>query len=593
MLGDLPADVIGTNPKYPSIVNHDWLTVDSKTYDNYPSDNNSVRVLPKLSALWNHEGSTGINLVPNLTIQSSKNAETKSVEEEIVREGKKAMMAGLSGKDLADHLRSRFSASHLKAASEGIKKLSEEQGLLGNVYIDASAFVSGKEMEQFLTQHRTRLAQDIVVNESKLNPSVISVLASKFHKNVVAKVSYDEKLFQKYAVHLITAGQIDKSYVINSKETLRTAFLAKPEKKEAYHQVVPEQRVASDKVIQEMAQQTAHVSSFHKMAQEELLFRKIRPILECAREQLVAHGKTGSDLKEILRKKYAADDLRDSAKYLALVVSDKMSSEYIDSLVTAEKIPEFAGDILKKLSKTYPKKVDIFEEKEKSEKTVGVQGYYHSLSGKKDVDQYPEHKEAAINDLKRGLKPEEIRSNLLKANLSVEDANKVLAGAVNEINALSAGSISPEKVPVEQTIMKMVQGYVQGLLENRGVSKEHKEAAISDLKKGLKPEDIRSGLLKANLSIEDANKVLAGALSEMNALPAGAKANVQVKAPKEKVVADPEEKQQTPSDPDITGSEIQGIFAGSNDKIDIDVPSRYSSIEIEGMFNRSGIDSVL
>ena len=41
MLGELNQDIMGTSPKYP-INNLDYLTVDTNTYDNYPSDNNPV-----------------------------------------------------------------------------------------------------------------------------------------------------------------------------------------------------------------------------------------------------------------------------------------------------------------------------------------------------------------------------------------------------------------------------------------------------------------------------------------------------------------------------------------------------------------------
>ena len=49
MLGNLSQDLIGTDPTYPKIVNLAWLKPDPTTYDNYPSDNNSVRIQPKLS----------------------------------------------------------------------------------------------------------------------------------------------------------------------------------------------------------------------------------------------------------------------------------------------------------------------------------------------------------------------------------------------------------------------------------------------------------------------------------------------------------------------------------------------------------------
>ncbi|MBE3086364.1 MAG: hypothetical protein IMZ64_09140, partial [Bacteroidetes bacterium] len=67
--GDLCSDIVGTNPVYPEIVDHSWLDVDLSKYDNYPSDNNPVRVVPKLHDLWNHAAQTGINLVPNATVR--------------------------------------------------------------------------------------------------------------------------------------------------------------------------------------------------------------------------------------------------------------------------------------------------------------------------------------------------------------------------------------------------------------------------------------------------------------------------------------------------------------------------------------------
>lgn len=508
MLGELSKDVMGsTNP----IIDHSWLTVNTQTYDNYPSDNNAVRVLPKLSEMWNHGQNTGLNLVPNMTVQSTAAKKATEVSAEVIRECKKAMMSGLYGKDLAEHMRARFSKDSLASAGEDIKKLSSEQGLLGNVYIDASAFVSGNEMEQFLMQHRNRLAQDIVVNESKLNSSVISVLASKFHKNVVASVNYDASLLQKYKNHLVTAGRIDNGYAINSKEDLRVAF-TNPVKT----QIVAPKKAAKamnlEAMKEDMVLRAATQDSFVKTAQEEMTFRKISPILDCAREQF-SKGKTGGDLKEILRKKYASEDLRDSVRYLGLVASDKLSSENVDALVAKGKISDYVADMLKRLAKKYPVKQAMFEEQERVPRTVGVQAKLYALSGKKDQSVSTEHKEAALADLRKGLTPEAAMANL---------AGKISAG--------------------------------------------------------------------------DAEKVLASAVREFNAAPAGTKANVFIPASKEKVVADLKEKQTLPDPETIIPKtqEIVGFFEGASMDIELNGDTKEAgSLEVGDMFNRSGLDSVL
>ena len=97
MLGDLPQEILGADPKYPPISNLDYLSVDTKNYDNYPSDNNPVRIQPKLADLWNHNRTDiGLSLIPNQVGYPMKSAdENPVVVDDIIRETKKAMMSGL------------------------------------------------------------------------------------------------------------------------------------------------------------------------------------------------------------------------------------------------------------------------------------------------------------------------------------------------------------------------------------------------------------------------------------------------------------------------------------------------------------------
>ena len=354
MLGDLPQDIIGTNPTYPSVVNHDWLTPDPASYDNYPSDNNSVRVLPKLADLWGTKESTGINLVPNtgaqpLACYAKEEKKDTEVVDEVVRDAKQAMMLGYKGKNFVDHLRSRHSSDSILKAKEALGKLSSEQGLLGNVYIDASAFSSAREAEEFLKLHRTRLAREIVVNASKVNGDVISLLASKFRKNVVASVTYNEDLFAQYKTHLVEAGRISKDFIIDSKESLRQAFLHVKIKEATTKVAKGPVKISAEVANKELNLKGEKLANIDKLVKEELGFKTVRPIITFAREQL-AKGKSRSDLKEMLGKKYAVEDLKQSAKYLAMVIStDGLIPENVDKLVTANEIPDSIGEELKKL----------------------------------------------------------------------------------------------------------------------------------------------------------------------------------------------------------------------------------------------------
>jgi hypothetical protein len=440
MLGNLPESIIGTTPTYPPVVNHDWLN--PQNYDNYPSDNNSVRILPKLADLWGTKESTGINLVPNqgACTQPGCMASTDNGEE-VVRDAKQAMMLGYKGKDLVEHLRSRHSSDKLLRAKGALEKLSSEQGLLGNVYIDASAFASAREAEEFLKCHRVRLARDIVVNAGKVNADVIRVLASKFRKNVVANVSYNEDLFNQYKTHLVEAGRIGKDFIINSKETLRDAFLYEKPKQVVAKAAAP-QKVSGDLSGKEFKNE--RLSNLAEAAQEELSFKTVRPIITFAREQL-AKGKTKEDLKDMLRSKYATEDLKQSGKYLAMAISDQgLTSEKIDALVTANEIPEYIGEELKKLGRQFPIKVE--EQVEKKARNIGQQGYFYNLTGKSAST---EHHEKAVEALRKGDSIKRV-AMMLSEKLPVAQAKEVLAGALKAFNASPVGVKANAPVKVEK-----------------------------------------------------------------------------------------------------------------------------------------------
>jgi len=433
MLGQLPEGLVGTDPKYPSIVNHDWLQ--PMNYDNYPSDNNPVRVVPQIAEVWNHDPRQNINMVPNVTVQPlSLRAEDRTSE--VVREAKKAMMAGLLGGGLADHLRGRFTVEEIKKASEQLKEVSKEAGLLGNVYIDPSAFSSMQEAEGFFGQHRNRLASYIVANE-KVNPAFLGHLASYLKKTVVSSVVYNDNLFSKYRNYLVTAGRIPEDFQITSQEELRAAFLyKKPEEKAAAQKVAKAEKKLTDKEVQEGISQALKASEEQKISSEEVvLLKRIYPVLSFT-QNLLHRGKDSSDIKQMLRDKFAANDLRDAAPYIGVLVSSSDKGQ-IEGMVTEGKISSMMGEELIKIAKQSPRK-KMDEDLPKKSKSAGVQGYFYTMKASVDTDKLDIYRKASLEALRKGFSTEKVMQKLSSV-ISADEAQRVINDAVTIMNASPAG----------------------------------------------------------------------------------------------------------------------------------------------------------
>ena len=459
--GDLCSDIVGTNPTYPPIVDHSWLDVDLSKYDNYPSDNNPVRVVPKLHDIWQHSANqNGISLIPNSQVMPlgtrMADEDAKAVIQ-VVKEAKKAIMSGLKGKNLTGHLRARFAAKHIQAAAEDLKKIAEEIGLLGNVYIDASAFSSVHEAEQFLTQHRSRLARDILVNDEGLSQNVLGTLASTFHKNVVSSVTYDETLLNKYRSFLVQAKRIPDDMVIASKEDLRKAFLfVWPQKEVVAAAKAPEKKIDKAKMDEAWEKNAERQSIKAAEEQDSLLIPKVSPIIAFVQENL-SKGKTASDIKGMIRTKYAMVDIKSAAEAIGVVLSKEgLSEENINGLVKNGSISFVLGQELKKIGKKFPmKKHAEFPGAVSVERPVGTQGYFYNLGGKKQADKNESYRQASVEALKKGFTMEAVKAKLQK-KLSAEETNQVLSEAITLLNAIPAGAVANKAIKAQKVLVEEV-----------------------------------------------------------------------------------------------------------------------------------------
>ena len=502
---DLSSDIIGTNPKYPKIVDHSGIKADVGSYDNYPSDNNPVRVVPKLSEMWSHSNKN-INLIPNVSIQQPLMSVNSGVTpSDVVREAKKAMMAGLKGKEVSEHLRSRFTPSDIDSSKDELVKLASEQGLLGNVYIDMSAFSSFKEAEQFLTQNRNRLAREIVVNSGSINSKTASLLASKFHKNVVSSIDYNQDLFDNYKIHLVASGKISNDYVIDSKESLRMAFMAEKEQvkdvKKKEMKSVPKE-VMSDELLK-MADNRLKKD---KISSDEMIIGKIRPILEFARSQF-SKGKEASDVKEMLRSKFVKEDIVSAIGGLSVIASGNVSAENINKMVEEDKITPVMAEEIKRVANKFPIKAKIVEDYKKSSSSAGLSGFFlHALTGKRNTSGNTPLKTASIAALMKGISPEKIQEKLL-SKVSSSEAIEIMSDAVSYMNSISAGvkANAPEKVK-KSSFQEKPEDVNFGLFASVLPSKDSKEESreFDQFFKGADSEiEISASEVNAPQEVED------------------------------------------------------------------------------------------
>jgi hypothetical protein len=454
-IGDLDSNIIGSNPEFAPIVDHSWLDVDLGKYKNYPSDNNPVRIAPKLSDLWSHSHMpSGAALIPNTAIPLRSSSEVPAVDPAVViKETKQAIMSGLKGPALALHLKAHFTPRDIAAAETQLKDLSPEIGLLGNTYIDASAFDTYEEAEAFLNKHRSKLARDILIG-GKLSVSQIEMLASTFYKKAVTSINYDNETLNKYRNHLILANRISPETVVSNKEELRNAFLYEKPNTVSDGPVPAfqdqEKMASADEISSSLAKFNSEQGIKEAELQDSINMSKISPVVLFVQKHL-AEGKSPLTIKALLKSKFMTQDIKTAAEALSVVLSKNgLKTANIDSYVKEGKITVTLAKELKKIGSKYPVvETPVFEER-KIIPNTGVIGYFYTPPNQKsDTDGL---RLAAVKALKNGFSIGNIRSKLI-SKCSEEETTKILTDALREFNASPTGDhiTIPKKATVIET----------------------------------------------------------------------------------------------------------------------------------------------
>jgi hypothetical protein len=320
-------DLTGALPEHQEVVDFSWLSpTNGEDKDNYPSDSER-EIIPQLNSEWRRDLSTS----PNPRIEGQKavvpgKSKDKSSEDkyEVERVAKKAMMMGLSGREMVTHLRERFSSEQIALASEELKKVAAEDGLLGNVYLDLGAFNTTKEALSTLGHHKIRLASCAVGSPIR-EKNFVDPSGKCLHlaKTMVDKVEYTGALLAHYANHLKNIGAIPQDATIEDKESLRVAFLQARARRanEAPVDKGTEATGLSDATKDVLDKgQLNKLNDYAASQQNMVRLAKIRPVLAKIQGLMLA-GAQGDDLKQGIKACCDSETIQEFSPEISSLVS--------------------------------------------------------------------------------------------------------------------------------------------------------------------------------------------------------------------------------------------------------------------------------
>lgn len=332
-IGDLSKLVTsGDQAKVPDL---DWLELDIKDKDNIPTSLN-VEIIPQLVDAWTHEQPKSVQLIDNQEppAKVAGSVYTKKDVQDVVDTAKKEMMLGSTGKSLADKIGSTYPIDLIERAKDDLSKVASEQGLLGSVYIDLSAFETCKQAAQYLGRNRIRMAKYATGNPKKSSCGLHDQgMCKELNKKVVASMEYSSEVLSEYTDHFRVAGLIGGKDVLDSKESLRSAIIKKQAKKNvAKGEAKKDVPVQDFEVVQKAfeAELTKKAAS-DQLTEKEARFHEVRPILAFIQNEML-RGKMGNSLKEAIAKNFTENEIKKYASEVSKVASLQglLGNVYVD-----------------------------------------------------------------------------------------------------------------------------------------------------------------------------------------------------------------------------------------------------------------------
>lgn len=284
-----------------------WLVIDGG--DSLPPVSNPNYVVPELVEAWTWEEpkNMAVSLTPNsISCGPTVRVVTSGEIDDAVKTTKKAMMQGLKGDELKEHVSSKVDPEVLNASKEEIAKLASEEGLLGHVYVDLSPFDTTREAALLLGASRLKMASFVVGSPAKESSFVDP---SGNVRNIglphAASADIGSEVVKKYSSILEDYGYDCSS--VSDKESLRKAFIDGPVKSEKVYGAdeVKQGSVDADEVLKKASVLTSEAAEHHAI---ETAWNRDRQVLSYLQEEMVK-GKTGSELAASLTSRFDKDTL--------------------------------------------------------------------------------------------------------------------------------------------------------------------------------------------------------------------------------------------------------------------------------------------
>lgn len=306
-LGDISKVLNDKNADAIRIPDLDWLMLSKDDMKNIPTPHN-VEIIPELQQAWGNTDKASARLISNKQRMEPRFSNKIAAEDiqDVVNTAKIEMMKGAIGKDLSQKIASLYPEYVLRAAKDKLASLSEEQGLLGNVYVDLSPFDSCEQAAKILGKDKIKLAQYVIGEpKRKVCATHKEGHCKVFNKKVADTIDYNDNLMEEYTDRMKVAGMIGSNDAVGSREELRDAIIAamSPRQREAIEEIpqVEAERPVNASVKDMTAilmQKERNILASEKDSEEDHL----RKVLAFIQEQMM-DGKIGNDLKEIIADK--------------------------------------------------------------------------------------------------------------------------------------------------------------------------------------------------------------------------------------------------------------------------------------------------
>jgi len=371
------------------VPNLDWLDVDENVYrelERLPKQN--LNILPDLENMWSTHEKAPVYFVPNVDLSAFPEFKPKErissdqVIQTVAKHVKEKMMLGWDGEKVAAWIHAHVDAPTIGLCIPTFRKIAQEQGLLGTVYIDATHWSRCDQGEGEAIARLARQAKFVMGTKSKCSGCMFnsSGRCSKFQKELIFEVvPYTDALVGEYANALrVNAPTMASS---DPKERIRALTAKASADPEVWHTIKPTMGPQQKRVVASRTYEPP--STLFASAGERSLYRDL------AQKMMAAGGRFSESVRNRIAsasESQAISTLRAEENLLGNVY---VRPEQFDSC-------HKANDALRKHSNKAPY---ILEIPNKCARCTFQRAGSCSLIGKKVVTEVPYTKEFLANEL--------------------------------------------------------------------------------------------------------------------------------------------------------------------------------------------------